>query len=81
MGGFGPRRPEWGLFSVANIGFPFLAVLGTEPEQMGWGTRPSDLAPYLPAEGEVVEVEDVGHFVHIEKPRLVADLTLEFLAR
>jgi pimeloyl-ACP methyl ester carboxylesterase len=81
MGGFGPRRPEWGLFSVANIGFPFLAVLGTEAEQMGWGTRPSDLAPYLPAEGEVVEVEDVGHFVHIEKPRLVADLTLEFLAR
>jgi pimeloyl-ACP methyl ester carboxylesterase len=26
-------------------------------------------------------LEGVGHFVHIEQPRLVADLVLEFLAR
>ena len=32
-----------------------------------------DLAPHLPADGSVAEiVEDVGHFLHLEKPELIA---------
>jgi pimeloyl-ACP methyl ester carboxylesterase len=81
IGGFGPRRPEWGLYSLAGLGCPILAIIGTEAEQMGWGARHDDVARYLPRHGEVIELEDVGHFVHIEQPRMVADLTLDFLAR
>lgn len=81
LGGFGPRRPEWTLNCVAGLGMPFLVVLGTEPEQMGWGTGRQEIEPHLPDGGELVELEGVGHFVHIEQPRRVADLVLEFLAR
>jgi pimeloyl-ACP methyl ester carboxylesterase len=58
---------------------PFLVVLGLEKEAMGWGTRPSDVARYLPRGGRFEALEGVGHFVHIEQPRLVADLVLDFL--
>jgi pimeloyl-ACP methyl ester carboxylesterase len=81
LGGFGPRRPEWTLHALAGLGMPFLGVLGTEPEQMGWGTGPEEINPHLPTDGELVQLEGVGHFVHIEQPRQVADLVLEFLAR
>jgi pimeloyl-ACP methyl ester carboxylesterase len=80
LGGFGPWRPEWSMQRVPGIGVPFLGVLGLEPEVMGWGTQPDDVLPYLPAGAEFVPLEGVGHFVHIEQPRLVADLVLEFLA-
>ena len=46
---------------------------------MGWGTRPADVEPYLPHGARFVPLEGVGHFVHIEQPRLVADLVLDFL--
>ena len=81
LGGFGPRRPEWALSNVAGLGMPFLGVLATVHEEMGWGTTPADVEPFLPVDGEVVALDDVGHFVHIEQPRQVADLVLEFLAR
>lgn len=79
-GGFGPWRPEWSMHRVPGIGAPFLGVLGLELEVMGWGTEPDDVIPYLPSGARFVPLEDVGHFVHIEQPRLVADLVLEFLA-
>jgi len=79
MGGFGPWRPEWQMQRIPGLSMPFLAVLGMEPELMGWGTRPSDVEPYLPAGARLVAMEDVGHFVHIERPREVADLVAEFL--
>lgn len=80
MGGIGPWRPEWAMTHLPGIGVPFLGVLGMEIEMMGWGTRPEDVIPWLPAGGRLEQLEGVGHFVHIEQPRRVADLVLEFLS-
>jgi len=80
MGGFGPWRPEWSMMRLPDIGVPVLAVLGLEPEMMGWGTRPADVESHLPPGGRVVPMEGVGHFVHVEQPRQVADLVLDHLA-
>lgn len=79
MGGFGPWRPEWSMLRLPGIGVPFLGVLGLELEVMGWGTRPEDVIPNLPPGGRLETLEGVGHFVHIEQPRLVADMVLEHL--
>jgi pimeloyl-ACP methyl ester carboxylesterase len=46
---------------------------------MGWGTRPEDVVPFLPPVSTFVPLDGVGHFVHIEQPRAVADLVLDFL--
>lgn len=81
LGGFGPRRPEWTQNALAGLGMPILAIVGTEPEEMGWATGRDEIEPHLPTDGELVELEGVGHFVHIEQPRWVADLVLEFLGR
>ena len=80
-GGFGPWRPEWSMQRLPNIGVPLLAVLGLELEQMGWGTQPHDVEPFLPPGARFVPLEDVGHFVHIERPREVADLVLDLVQR
>jgi pimeloyl-ACP methyl ester carboxylesterase len=80
FGGFGPWRPEWSLYRLANVGVPLLGILATEPERMGFGTRIADVAAYLPPGAEVHEFEGCGHFIHIEQPQRTADLTLEFLA-
>jgi pimeloyl-ACP methyl ester carboxylesterase len=79
LGGFGPWRPEWSMQRMPGIGVPVLGVLGLEIEVMGWGTRPADVDPYLPPGGRLEALDGVGHFVHIEQPRRVADLVLEFL--
>ena len=59
---------------------PVLAVLGMQPEVMGWGTGPEDVLPYLPPKARFVQLEDAGHFVHIEQPQVVVDLVLDFLS-
>jgi pimeloyl-ACP methyl ester carboxylesterase len=79
FGGFGPWRPEWGLYRMPGIAMPFLGVLGLVVEEMGWGTSPEDVEPFLPPGARFVTLDDTGHFVHIERPELVAALTLEFL--
>ncbi len=80
FGGFGPWSPEWSMNRLPGLSVPFLGVLALAPEALGWGTRPEDVRPYLPP-GALLEVyEDAGHFVHIEQPRRVADLVLEFLS-
>ncbi|MEJ7585435.1 MAG: alpha/beta hydrolase, partial [Acidimicrobiales bacterium] len=38
-----------------------------------------DVYPYLPPGGRFVPLDETGHFVHIEKPQVVADLVLDFL--
>jgi pimeloyl-ACP methyl ester carboxylesterase len=81
FGGFGPWRPEWALVRMPGLAMPFLGVLGLQLEEMGWGTRPEDVVPYLPLDGRLEVLEDVGHFVHIEQPHLVAALVLDFLGR
>ena len=80
FGGFGPWRPEWSMMRLPSIGVPVLAVLGTEAEMMGWGTLPEDVESHLPPQGRLVVLDGVGHFLHIEQPRAVADLVLEHLA-
>jgi pimeloyl-ACP methyl ester carboxylesterase len=79
MGGFGPYRNSWSLERLAGMEIPILGLLGLVPEQMGWGTHPDELRPYLPPGGELVAFPDTGHFVHIEKPHDVASLVLDFL--
>ncbi|MEX0768776.1 MAG: alpha/beta hydrolase [Microthrixaceae bacterium] len=80
MGGFGPWRPEWSMLRLPGLGVPMLGVMGLELETMGWGSRPADVQPYLSPGAQFEGLEGVGHFVHIEQPRLVADLILEFLS-
>lgn len=80
MGGFGPWRPRWSMNRLASIGVPFMGVLGMELELMGWGTQPEDVTPWLPPISRFELLDGVGHFVHIEQPRLVADLIVDFLS-
>lgn len=80
FGGFGPWRPEWSMMRLPDIGVPVLAVLATEPDPMGWGTLPDDVLSHLPPGGRLVTLEGAGHFLHIEKPREVAELVLEHIA-
>jgi pimeloyl-ACP methyl ester carboxylesterase len=80
MGGFGPWRPEWSMSRLPSLGMPVLCVLGLDIEVMGWGTLPEDVVPNLPAGARFVPLDGVGHFVHIEKPAVVADLTLELIS-
>lgn len=80
MGGFGPWRNAWSLERLAGLGVPLLGMLGRIPEDMGWGTDPDDLVLYLPPGGQLHAFDDVGHFVHIERPQEVAALVLEFLS-
>jgi pimeloyl-ACP methyl ester carboxylesterase len=78
-GGFGPWRPEWSMMRMPGLAMPVLGVLGMEPEMMGWGTQPEDVLAWSPPGARVVPLEGVGHFVHIERPDLVASLVLDFL--
>lgn len=80
LGGFGPWRPEWSLHRLPEVAAPLLALIGTEPEEMGWGTGVDDVRPYLPPRGRVAAVEGAGHFVHIERPAEAAAMALEHLA-
>ena len=79
FGGFGPWRPDWSLMRMPGLGMPFLGVLGLVFEAMGWGTVPDDVYPYLPPGAEFVPLADTGHFVHIERPELVASIVSDFL--
>lgn len=79
MGGFGPWRPEWLALRLPGLAMPFLGILGLEPETMGWGTKPAEIRHLLPPLGEVVGLEGVGHFVHVEQPDEVLALVVDFL--
>ena len=80
MGGFGPWRPEWSMSRLPSLGMPVLCVLGLDIEVMGWGTLPEDVIAHLPPTARFVPLDGVGHFVHIERPDVVADLILDVLA-
>ena len=79
MGGFGPWKPEYGLFRLAGLGVPFLGVLVGADEPMGWGTKPHQVEKWMPRNGRLEYFDDLGHFIHIEQPKMVADMALEFL--
>lgn len=78
-GGFGPWRAGWSLERFASIPIPMLGILGLQPDPMGWGTTPESVRPFLPRHARVEALEDTGHFVHIEQPKRVAEMALEFL--
>lgn len=78
-GGFGPWRPEWALMQLAGIGVPFLGLVVEIQEEMGWGTLPREVEPFLPPGGRVELLEGVGHFAHIERPGAVAERVIEHL--
>jgi pimeloyl-ACP methyl ester carboxylesterase len=79
FGGFGPWRPEWAMSRLPGLSVPMLALLGVQPEVMGWATPAEEVEPFLPPGSRIVTCDDVGHFIHIEQPHRVADLVLEFL--
>ncbi|MEI7617965.1 MAG: alpha/beta hydrolase [Actinomycetota bacterium] len=79
FGGFGPWRPEWTISRLPGLPMPFFGILGSELEEMGWGTLPRHVAAYLPDGGRCEVLENVGHFVHIEQPELVSRMVLDFL--
>lgn len=79
FGGFGPWRPEWAQLRLPAVGVPFLGVLCSETEDMGWGTKPEDLVGWVPPLGRIEVVNGSGHFVHIEQPDLVVDMVMDFL--
>ena len=80
FGGFGPWRPEWSALRMAALTVPFLGFLGTVDEPMGWGARERDVRPWLPAGGRLEVLDGIGHFIHIEEPRVVADMVLDFVS-
>ncbi|MEX0874555.1 MAG: alpha/beta hydrolase [Actinomycetota bacterium] len=80
FGGFGPWRHTWAMAALPAVSVPLLGLLGLIPEEMGWGTQPGQLEPYLPSTAKIVYFSDTGHFVHIEKSREVADHVLDFLS-
>lgn len=79
LGGFGPWRPEWAMARLPGLSIPILAVLGMQPETMGWATPADEVEPNLPPGSRLVAYDDVGHFVHIEQPQRIADLVVEYL--
>jgi pimeloyl-ACP methyl ester carboxylesterase len=81
MGGFGPWSPMWTMLRLPGLSMPFMAVLGMEPEVMGWGTKPADVLPYLPAGARFEALDGIGHFLHIEAPDLIAGMVLDFIGR
>lgn len=80
FGGFGPWRPEWSALRMVSLPIPFLGILGTVDEPMGWGARARDVLPWIPQGGRLEVLEDIGHFIHIEDPERVGALVLEFLS-
>jgi pimeloyl-ACP methyl ester carboxylesterase len=79
FGGFGPWRPGWALERLPGLPVPLLGILALVPEEMGWGTSTAALEPWLPPGARLEAFPETGHFVHIERPREVADLVLSFL--
>jgi pimeloyl-ACP methyl ester carboxylesterase len=80
FGGFGPWRPDWALMRLPGVPTPFLGVLAGVQEPMGWSTTRAIVEPFLPSGARLEVFGDTGHFLHIERPREIADLVLEFLA-
>lgn len=80
FGGFGPWRPDWYLERLPGFPVPMLALVALVSEPLGWETKAEQLQKYLAPTTRIEGLADTGHFVHIERPREVADLVLEFLS-
>lgn len=78
-GGFGPFRSRWMTDRLPGFPVPMLAIFGTIRERMGWDAKPADLLPYFPPTTQVEVMQEVGHFIHIERPQETAGRILDFL--
>lgn len=81
-GGFAPSRIDRWAERMRDLERPLLGLKAGVQEERGWGghVHPRYIEPYMPRGGRLVYFEDAGHFIHVEYPREVADLVLEFLA-
>lgn len=79
FGGFGPWRPEWTLIRLPGLPMPFLGIVASVDELMGWGTPVDKVRPYMPLNGRLEQFPDTGHFVHVERPDAVSEMVLDFL--
>ncbi|MBW2723967.1 MAG: alpha/beta hydrolase [Deltaproteobacteria bacterium] len=77
---FGPFRPDWIAPAWVNLEATMLAVVGSLQDQ--WGPLPEDVLArrlaYVPRV-ERVTIEGSGHFLHMEQPKAVAEVILDFL--
>jgi 3-oxoadipate enol-lactonase len=76
-----PGLAEWrfGPEQAAAIRAPVLSVLGSETEQL-WFDVAAFLRSTVPDIEEYV-VQDVGHLLHVQRPRPVAEAMADFLDR
>lgn len=76
-----PALVEWTLDAdeAASIRTPVLSVLGSETQPL-WVEVAAFLRTRLP-DVEEVEIEGVGHLLHIQRPGPVADAIVQFLQR
>ncbi len=58
---------------------PFLGILAGIQEEMGFFTPIEKIIPYLPERGRCEVLDDLGHFVHIERPDLISEMVLDFV--
>ena len=79
MGGFGPWRPGWILAQLPTLRVPTLGLVSRIVEPMGWGSSAEELRPYLPPAAVVEDIGELGHFLHIEAPDLIARRVVDFL--
>ncbi len=79
-GFIGPWRPAWALERLRQVEVPMLVILGRIKEEMSWPATPEFFRPFLPSDAGLDVLDDSGHFAHIEHPRRVADMVIEFLS-
>ena len=81
-GGFGPWKPDWIAGQYAQLRVPMLAVVGSVEDT--WGPLPEAILGQRLAGVRDLEravVEGAGHFIHMEEPRVTAQLVLDFVRR
>lgn len=78
--GIGPWRPGWALEQLPSFPIPLLGIVALVDEEMAFEVDPDVLRPFLPPGARLEVFPDAGHFVHIERPREVAEIVLGFLS-
>ena len=61
------------------LAVPTLGLVSRVVEPMGWGSSAEELRPYLAPRTVVEDIGELGHFLHIEAPELIARRVLGFL--
>jgi len=59
----------------------YTILQSTIPEAMGWPTKPEDVTWALPPGARLEVLADTGHFLHIERPDVIAELVIDHVGR